>query len=147
MHDSESYAPSKQRQHFANVYQHAAMVAVQVAGVFHGMLDKPLAQLLQAQQEKVMVWTIDDPADAERMLALGVDGIVTNAPALLSATVESVLLSCTKAVAPTRYVIASAQLGSSNNEACHISMCDLTVTIMQLVGCRVRACSLLVSSS
>lgn len=74
----------------------------QVAGVFHGMLDKPLAQLLQAQQEKVMVWTIDDPADAERMLALGVDGIVTNAPALLSATVESVLLSCTKAVAPTR---------------------------------------------
>lgn len=107
MNDSEAFAPSEQRQHTPNQSQHAAMVAVQVAGVFHGMLDKPLAQLLQAQQEKVMVWTVDAPDDADRMLALGVDGIVTNAPALVAATLESTLLACAKAVAPNRYVIGS----------------------------------------
>jgi glycerophosphoryl diester phosphodiesterase len=35
----------------------------------------------QAQGHQVYVWTVDEPADVELVVALGVDGIITNRPA------------------------------------------------------------------
>jgi glycerophosphoryl diester phosphodiesterase len=37
----------------------------------------------------VWTWTVDDPADMRRVMALGVDGIMTNRPDLLKAVQEA----------------------------------------------------------
>jgi glycerophosphoryl diester phosphodiesterase len=35
----------------------------------------------QARGHEVYAWTVDDPADVQRCIDLGVDGIITNRPA------------------------------------------------------------------
>jgi len=35
------------------------------------------------------VWTVDDPADIELVLALGVEGIITNRPAMARDLIEA----------------------------------------------------------
>lgn len=46
-------------------------------------VDGPLLRQVRAAGLKLFVWTVDDPAPARRLTALGVDGITTNRPALL----------------------------------------------------------------
>jgi len=43
-------------------------------------VDGPLVDALRDAAMQLIVWTVDDPADMERLLALGVDGICTNRP-------------------------------------------------------------------
>ena len=47
------------------------------------LLDKTYADAIKAAGLKLYVWTVDDMAVAQRMAALGVDGITTNRPAWL----------------------------------------------------------------
>lgn len=68
----------------------------QVAAVYHGMLDQQLMQVLRAQQKFVVAWTVDEPGAIAHMLDLAVDGVVTNAPALLKTKIEAALLQCTR---------------------------------------------------
>jgi glycerophosphoryl diester phosphodiesterase len=44
------------------------------------LVDQALVGALHDANMEVIVWTVDDPADMERLLALGVDGICTNRP-------------------------------------------------------------------
>jgi glycerophosphoryl diester phosphodiesterase len=39
-----------------------------------------LVDVLHAAAIQLIVWTVDDPADMEQLLGLGVDGICTNRP-------------------------------------------------------------------
>jgi len=44
------------------------------------LVDRALVGALHDADMQVIVWTVDDPADMERVLALGVDAICTNRP-------------------------------------------------------------------
>lgn len=68
--------------------------ALQIAAVYHGMLDEALMKVLHGQGKKVMTWTVDTAEDMVRVLKLGVDGIVTNAPGLLHDTLQALLMEC-----------------------------------------------------
>lgn len=72
------------------------LLLLQVAAVYHGMLDEALMKVLHGQEKKVLVWTVDSAADMAQMLHFGVDGIVTNAPGLLQATLQGILMECAK---------------------------------------------------
>jgi glycerophosphoryl diester phosphodiesterase len=49
-------------------------------GPWHGAVDAALVDAAHAAGLMVRPWTVDDPAEMRRLLELGVDAIVTNAP-------------------------------------------------------------------
>jgi glycerophosphoryl diester phosphodiesterase len=49
-------------------------------GVPHAALDAAFVAAAHARGLAVRAWTVDAPADIERMAGLGVDGVITNAP-------------------------------------------------------------------
>lgn len=44
---------------------------------------------IQRRHYRIHVWTVDDPTDMRRLIAWGVDGIITNTPAVLHDLLES----------------------------------------------------------
>ncbi len=44
------------------------------------LVDRPLVDAVRGAAMQLIVWTVDDPADMEGLLALGVDAICTNRP-------------------------------------------------------------------
>jgi glycerophosphoryl diester phosphodiesterase len=69
-----------------------AVIAKAKAAGFEGLdvsdnpiLDAGFVRKTRAAGLKLYVWTVDDPAAAKRLAALGVDGITTNRPGLLRA--------------------------------------------------------------
>lgn len=58
--------------------------------MYHRLLDEAMMRVLP-----------DQPADMARMLGLGVDGLVTNSPRLLRATLQAALQQCVATSAPT----------------------------------------------
>jgi glycerophosphoryl diester phosphodiesterase len=57
-------------------------------GPWHGAVDAALVDAAHAAGLAVRPWTVDDPAEMRRLLALGVDAIVTNAPDVGAAAVR-----------------------------------------------------------
>lgn len=47
----------------------------------HTLVDEAYIQWARARGYRVHVWTVDDPAEAQRLASLGVDAIITNYPA------------------------------------------------------------------
>ena len=45
----------------------------------HPLMDAGLLAQLRARQWRALVYTVNDPADAQRLLALGIDGLITDA--------------------------------------------------------------------
>ncbi len=68
-----------------------AMACVQVPVRARGMtvVDTRFVRAAHARALQVHVWTIDDPAEMHRLLDLGVDGIMTDQPAVLRDVLES----------------------------------------------------------
>ena len=68
-------------------YRHPG-AALQVPPDFLGrpLVSAEMVQKAHRLGVEVHVWTIDDPSEIERLLALGVDGIMTDRPSLATAT-------------------------------------------------------------
>jgi glycerophosphoryl diester phosphodiesterase len=49
-------------------------------GAWHGAVDADLLDASHARGLTVWAWTVDAPEDMRRLLALGVDGLITNVP-------------------------------------------------------------------
>jgi glycerophosphoryl diester phosphodiesterase len=66
----------------------AAAVFASGIGPWHGAVDADLVAAASARGLAVRPWTVDDPAEMQRLLALGVDAIITNAPDVAVAVVR-----------------------------------------------------------
>ena len=53
----------------------------------------PLVEKVHKKQGRVLVWTVDDPARMRELLDMGVDGIVSNRPALLKSVRDEWVVS------------------------------------------------------
>lgn len=53
--------------------------------VYHPLVSRRLAEATRAVGAELIAWTVDDSAGIERLIAMGVDGIVSNDPRLLPA--------------------------------------------------------------
>jgi len=49
----------------------------------HEYLDKGFVDECHGSDLKVNTWTVDDPADVEKYMEMGVDGIITDRPDIL----------------------------------------------------------------
>ena len=63
-----------------------AQVPLQLGG--RALVDERFVSAAHARGLQVHVWTVDDPAEVEAMLDLGVDGIMTDRPAMLREVLE-----------------------------------------------------------
>ncbi len=63
-----------------------AQVPVRYGGV--RIVDPLFVAAAHRRGVQVHVWTVDDPVEMERLLDLGVDGIMTDRPALLKKVLE-----------------------------------------------------------
>ncbi len=53
-----------------------------------GQVSGPLLRRAHASGKKVYVWTVDDPRAMSRMMSMGVDGLITNVPAVARLVME-----------------------------------------------------------
>ena len=73
---------------FFNQYLHLfkqATPCIQVPVSFKGItiITKKLINFIHTQNKKIHVWTIDDQTEMQRLIDLGVDGIMTDRPSIL----------------------------------------------------------------
>ena len=54
-----------------------------------GQVSLRLILKAHAQGKKVYAWTVDDPLTMSRMISMGVDGLITNEPALARTVMEA----------------------------------------------------------
>jgi glycerophosphoryl diester phosphodiesterase len=73
----------------ATLYRRADRAAIEVdavpafadgIGPWHGVVDAELVDAAHARGLAVRPWTVDEPVEAQRLMDLGVDGIITNTP-------------------------------------------------------------------
>jgi glycerophosphoryl diester phosphodiesterase len=66
-------------------------MALQIPAEFLGrpLVTPELVAFAHAQRVQVHVWTINDPAEMRRLIALGVDGVMSDFPARLRAVVDA----------------------------------------------------------
>lgn len=68
--------------------------AAAVAAPYHGLLDATLAATLHAGGQLVFAWTPNAPADVQRVLDAGCDGVVTNEPARVAEAIQRRAQAC-----------------------------------------------------
>lgn len=54
----------------------------------HTLVDEPMMTWARRRGLRVNVWTVDDPAEAQRLIGLGVNGVITNRPGALRAALN-----------------------------------------------------------
>ncbi len=55
----------------------------------HAVVYQPLVQRVHARDQRVHVWTVDDPTIMRRLISWGVDGIITNTPGKLAEVLKA----------------------------------------------------------
>jgi glycerophosphoryl diester phosphodiesterase len=82
------------------VYAHPAWPSLRLASLMmprpnaalhpgYPLVDEQHVSWARARNARIHVWTVDNPAEMRRLIALDVDGIITNAPDLLGEVLES----------------------------------------------------------
>ena len=61
---------------------------VEAFGVAHKFVNLKLVNEIHNLGKQIHVWTVDEPKDMERLIGLGVDGIITNKPDVLKQVLE-----------------------------------------------------------
>jgi glycerophosphoryl diester phosphodiesterase len=59
------------------------LIPCQVMHPYYEMVDERYVRWAKTRGYRVNVWTVDDPAEMRRLIALGVDVVITNTPAVL----------------------------------------------------------------
>jgi glycerophosphoryl diester phosphodiesterase len=86
----------------AALYRRAGSVGLDVAaippfaravGVHHPNVDAAFVARAHARGLAVHPWTVDDAAEAQRLVALGVDGVITNLPDVVAPVVRPAALA------------------------------------------------------
>jgi len=77
-----SVAPLRRRAPGTRVLRGIAAYAGAV-GVWHGLVDQEFVLRARGCGLAVRAWTVNDPRDMHRLLALGVDGVITDRPDVL----------------------------------------------------------------
>jgi glycerophosphoryl diester phosphodiesterase len=54
----------------------------------HAVVSRTAVERAHAAGAAVWAWTVDDPAEVERLVNAGVDALITNDPAMLTATLR-----------------------------------------------------------
>jgi glycerophosphoryl diester phosphodiesterase len=69
----------------------AAMRAAEARDLWQhwSMIDAPLVDAVHAAGGRVIAWTVNDPATARTLTALGVDGLCSDVPALIARAVDA----------------------------------------------------------
>jgi glycerophosphoryl diester phosphodiesterase len=62
-----------------------ALVQAQADHPHHALVDNTMMFWAHSRNLRVHIWTVDDPAEAQRLAGLGVHGIITNKPAMIRA--------------------------------------------------------------
>ncbi|XP_038890895.1 glycerophosphodiester phosphodiesterase GDPD4 isoform X2 [Benincasa hispida] len=70
------------------------MKAAKVVGVYHPLIDENLMRILHRRDKNVYAWTVDDSDSMKRMLAEGVDAVVTSNPTLLGSVMQDTRTTC-----------------------------------------------------
>lgn len=70
------------------------MKAAKVVGAYHPLIDENLMQKLHRRDKKVYAWTVDDIDSMKRMLAEGVDAVVTSNPTSLRSVMQDIRTTC-----------------------------------------------------
>ena len=71
---------------FVDLPDYARACGADVLHPHHGLVDADFVAAARAAGLGINVWTVDDPAEAQRLLALDIDGLMTNRPDLLKET-------------------------------------------------------------
>jgi len=74
--------------HDPDLVRRARAAKLSGLGVHHAGVDAAFARAVRGAGLKLYVWTVDDPAEAERLLALGIDGLITNRPGWMRGQLE-----------------------------------------------------------
>jgi glycerophosphoryl diester phosphodiesterase len=61
----------------------ASLLGVEVAGI-----DRPLIEAAHRAGLRVFAWTVNDPRDAQALVAAGIDGLITDRPDAIAAAVR-----------------------------------------------------------
>jgi glycerophosphoryl diester phosphodiesterase len=64
-----------------------SLIPVQAVHPYYKMVDAAYMTWAVKNKWRVHVWTVDDPAEAQRLVGLGVDAIITNKPKFIRNTV------------------------------------------------------------
>ena len=69
--------------------EQAAERGLEGVNLNHKIIDEDVMQMATENNLEVLTWTVDDPAEAERLAKLGVTGITTNRPGWMREQLEN----------------------------------------------------------
>jgi len=87
LHDLDASAPLGLICEFENQLRLWSELPVQYVIPHHALVDGELVRKIKGAGKKILVWTVNNPADMLRLRELGVDGVISDETCLLCRTI------------------------------------------------------------